>query len=522
MLILQGVRIDTFPLLHNYFDFRELFKLLSKEENAYIFYDFCRNDLAQLKEANCLVWKYVNGHNTVYGTPNKYTGMARFFNDPSKCIEIEFGEYHLFCSCETEKRYVKVNNIDMFTEIMLSLFQQTSCVLNPGKYNFKDTMKGGTSLPWEALRNSVRKAVMELTEEGHRKFPYQAALEIYAYFMLHALAAVLPDNQDSLIAIQQDLAKLCPVSSVARSNQKSFVLQENEFGLAEVPLMYYQGITNHGALLSVIELKNDSDKPVLVRIKDTISLRYLQAHGSLYALRKGNQIVGFLPRFRMRNQMATYYSTGKLFNSFNGKRNVIETNIKKPVVWVDTADYGTFIIDQEGNLDQTTAWPNVIPKKPIVSADAFALDYCMLLHDGKTENAIRKQGWDNNPIVMLNLSLNSAVAIDELRRPILDTGKVIDGIRAMDARTYNNHYICLDENGLIVTDSGLCALDTVYAVAICSMGYVVAYNECICLYNYQNDLQKEWKVAGVTEMEADERRVAYFEGRTGEVEFLSM
>lgn len=524
MLILQGVRISTFSLLHSYFDFKELYKLLCSDENSYIFYDFCRNDLKSLKDK--LVWNYVVGQNTVYGTPNQHTGMGRFIISPEKCLEMEMEGQLLFNHCEAKgpdrQQYVEVNNAEIFAEKMITLFQQACCVLDPDKYNFKDIIKGVEPPSWVELRNAVRNAVMDLTEKGHRQFTYQAATELYVYFLLHALAAVLPNNQDSMAVIKQDLAKLCPVSSAARSNQKSFVLQANQFGHAEVPLLYYKGITNRGELLSVIELKNDSDKPVLVKIKDTISIRHLRAKESLYALRKGDQIVGFLPRFRMRNQIVTYYSAGKLFNSFDGRREGITTSIRKPVVWADNDEFGTFIIDQEGNMDQMAAWPDVIPEKPIVLADAFGLDYCMLLHDGKTVNEIRKQGWDDNPIIMVNLSINSAVAIDELRRPVLDTGKIIDGIQAIDARTYNAHYICLDENGQIITDSDLRVFDTVYAIAICSRGYVVAYNGNVCLYDYQNTLQKEWAVSGVTEMEADERQIAYFDGKTGEVKFLKM
>lgn len=502
MFELQGIVIDSFELFHQYFDFQELYELIHSEDD-YIFYEFCNNNLKELKT---LVFQLnVLGTKRMDGSENKSTGLKRIVHNPKDYIEevMWSGKKKVFRKSVADEIeslfYVELESIDSFCDIIM---YQNQFMNNPDADKF---------------RKHIKTAVMELTEDGNREFTIQAAEKFYVYLVLHALAGIIPDNPKSMENIKKDLDKLCPISAYAKKYETCFVLQPNSLGVAEVPFSYYSGTVDCGEPLVVIELKNETANPVIVKVKDTIIKRCVSPENSIYALRKGTQIVAFIPRFRLHNQIVSYLWNGQLCHAYRERRKIVETVVKNPINWVENNEYGIFIIDQSGNMDETRAWPKRKPEKAIVMVDSFASDYCLLFCDGETESIIRKDGWDQNKAIWVNLGLNASAIINEKRQVILGNGQLIDKMNAMDIKVYKEHFICLDEKGAILTDSNLNISETVYAIALCSRGYILAFRNSVKLYDYSNTQKKQWEILGVTEVAVDESQIIYINEINGEV-----
>lgn len=506
-LILQNINISSYGLFHTYFDFQQIYSLL-KSEDAYIFSEFCRDSAVMPRS---LPQCRLVGINDTSGKRNENTGALRLIMHPELCLEeslmVSMGEFiPLFQKVggHDGQILVRVNNLEAFQNDIFFAMQQSCCKLD-------DTYKQPEVQ--EKIQRSVAGAIAEITEDGKRLFTLEAASEMYLYFLLHALAAVLPDDITDLKA---DMARMCPVSEQAAYQAASFPIQEKA-GNAQAPLSYYPGKPQDKTPLSIIELPNKSSESITVRINGTVLFREVPAGQSVYALRKGNQIVSFLPRFRLKDQMVTYQAGGVLYNESNGIREKVSTTILCPVSWVVSYNYGNFIIDQDGALDENASWPETFPNKPVVMVDAFADDYCMLLNDGTVVSASGCPGWKGH-YLGLSLGLNAGIAIDTQRKAIRLDGKEIPNFQAVDAKAYCEHYICMNARGQVKSDRALDLDGDVYGVAICSQGYVLAFGNRIRLDRF-NGSRKEWPIPKVSEIEADDQGFAYFDGRSGEIRY---
>lgn len=522
MLRLNGTKIESFFMFNKYFNFGEIYKLLC-DENAYLFYDFCRKVLTDLNTQ--VAFQKVVGIKRTNGDTNPDTGIQRLIKNPSRCLEEELplipgkteSDGIVFERCGDRNGnnvLVKFKNTDYFTNVILYTIQTNYIKLHP---EFAAGNQVNNPV-WNELQSSVKNAMNELTENGGRQFPPEAAVELYVYFLLHGLAAVKPDADMS--KIRQDLDRLCPITTMSKIQKDLFVLQSDERGITYLPLMYYDGKTDSDRPLTIVELKNNSESMIKVVVKDTVLFRYVEANNSIYVLRKGSQFIAFIPRFRLINQVVTRCLDGKLYEVWNEKWQEVKTSITKPVMWVQNGEYGIFIVDKTGKMDNDTAWPHQIPNQPIVMVDAYALDYCFLFSDGTIMSALQKQAWSQQPLISISLGLNSAIAISDSRQPILNDGRKIQNIRASEAKTYCDHYICLTRDGKVVTDSGLSVKKVVYSIAVCRYGYVLAYKDKICLYDYRNYLCRDWSVPDATELEADDSGLVYYDGCNGDIKSI--
>lgn len=517
MLILQNVKIEGLLSFRAYFHFRELYKLLQSED-AYLFYDFGRDCLVNTsvrEDTIPTVKTYLFGINGLDGSGQKNTGALRLLRDPELCLEETIPvdpKYTppVFSACDGgasgSGQMAVLQNYDIFRTYIFSLFRDTY-----SKLKLLDPT-------WEQMKKSVSRALDIVTEKGKRRFPLEAAAEMYLYFLLHALAGVQPDNKQSLSALKADLDRLCPVSEEAQLFKGAFVLSCDASGSSSCPLAYYTGSQNQEHLLNVVEFKNPTKDPITVWVKDTVLNRTIPAKKSVYALRKGGQLVCFLPRFRMDGKIATYLWEGSLYNEFGGIREKVDTELAMPVSWARSNEYGTFIVDKTGKLDESAAWPDNFPEKPVVMADTCALDYCMLFADGTAQSRIRKRDW--NHLIFVNIGMNSAAAIDNTRQVVLADGKRIPGIQAAEVRTYKSHYICMDAKGNIQTDTGLTLEETVYGIAASRDGFAVACRNHIRMYDFGNNCRKQWNVSNVSEIAVDDGLMAYYDAQIGEVVFL--
>lgn len=506
---LQNVQIRDFPLLNKYFNFRELYDLLCSED-SYLFYEFCRLNLSCLRTT--VVYHKVIGTWTPKGEAITNTGLRYLTTNPNQIMEEELGfGKKAFVPAETSDAgevLVKLRDLNDFATMIMCWMQQTENKLTPKKED------------WSLEAQSIKNAITRLTRDGSRRFTVDAAVELYAYFLLHALAAVMPDKTESIEEMDAHLAQQCPATADTLSQERCITLHAGTDGKADIPLPYYTGESCKDALLSIIEFKNTSKSTITARIPDTVLSRNIGPGKSVYALRKGNCFAAFLPRFRNSARIITSLWNRKLINC-GVRQEEVNTDITSPVMWAHSEEYGQFIINQDGEMDTQAAWPNSIPTSPIVSVDGTAVDYCLLLEDGTFQSPVQKPGWQGRRLIAAKIGLNAAVAIDDERRALLENGKCI-GKDVLEARTYNGHYILLRSTGEVTTDSSLQIDETGYAVDVCLAGYIVAMENEIRHYNFENRLLAKWPVRNVTEVEADEKSVAYNDPEAGEVRVIEL
>lgn len=506
---LQNVQIRDFPLLNKYFDFREIYDLLCSED-AYLFYEFCRDNLSCLRTT--VVYHKVIGTWTPKGEAIPNTGLRYLTTNSNQIMEEELGfGKKAFVPAETSDAgevLVKLRDLKDFSTNIMCWMQQTENKLVSKKED------------WSLEAQSINNAVVRLTQDGNRRFTIDAAVEFYAYFLLHALAAVMPDRTESIEDMDAHLAQQCPATADTLRRERCITLHAGTDGKADIPLPYYTGESCKGDLLSIVEFKNASKCAITASVKGTVLLRNIGPGKSVYALRKGDRFAAFLPRFRYSARIITSIWNRKLINC-GVRQEEVNTDITSPVMWAHSEEYGQFIINQDGKMDTYVAWPNFIPTSPIVSVDGAAVDYCLLLEDGTFQSPVQKPGWQEQRLIAAKIGLNSAVAIDDERQAVLEDGERI-GKDVLEARTYNGHYILLSSTGEVTTDSILQINETGYAVDVCLGGYIVALEDVIRHYNFENSLLAEWPVRNVTEVEADEKSVAYYDPDAGEVRVIEL
>lgn len=515
MLMLQNVKIKGMLSFRSYFDFQAIYKLL-RSEDAYMFYDFGRNCLVNTGSQAYTVPNakiYLFGSGGLNGSHHTNTGALRLLQDPALCLEETIPmrpDYAppLFKTCEADD---PSGSSDLVVFDNYYAFRIHICYLFKDAY---DKLKLNDPA-WEQLRKSVEHTLDIVTENGKRRFSPEAATELYLYFLLHALACISPDKKESLSALKADLDQLCPVSVTAQRFENTFALSCDASGSSDCPLAYYDGSQNQEQPLNIVEFTNPKDHPVTVTVKDTVLTRVIPAKKSLYALRKGGQLVCFLPRFRMDGKIVTYVWEGNLYNEYAGIREQVKTAHPVPVSWARSNEYGTFIVDTAGKLDETASWPDIFPEKPIVMVDTCALDYGMLFADGTVESQIRKRNWKN--LISIALGLNSAAAINSARQVVLHDGTLIQGIQAAEVRTYNTHYICMDASGKVQTDTGLRLAEPAYGIAVHREGFAVAFRNCIKLFDFTNQCRRSWNIANASELEVGIGTMAYYDAKIGEV-----
>lgn len=222
-----------------------------------------------------------------------------------------------------------------------------------------------------------------------------------------------------------------------------------------------------------------------------------------------------MPRFSMVGETIILLENNRLATLWKGKTDFYETRIENPVCWAHSNEYGTFIINQDGELDENNAWPGQMPEKPVVDVSAFGLDYCLLLNDGSVISGLSKAGWEN--VIGISLGLNSGIAINVHRTPVLRDGKALPLKKIVAACSSDEHYICLDADGKVYTDSGYKTEKTVYAVSICIKGYVIAEENVLHLVNFRNIAVRIWQDVSTREVAASDKLIVYYDTKSNKI-----
>lgn len=477
------IKVGSLEEFHEYFDFGQVYDIL--RDDSYVYQEFLKSTSFPKEMLSQFF-----GTNDAAG--NRMTGgfALAYMEHPDLCL---FDSRKIFQKADRDEC------VTIQTQTMLNVLDGIYCGIHYGKYG----SPVGSYIPEAGSFQRRASAFLdEITDHGTRKFPYDAAVEIYIYLLLHSHAAVLPDNPVSAARLKKDLDKVLPISSTER------VIEAD--GNMEPLTPFYQGKTSGGERLYIVRVNNCAEDSIEVSIKDTVLSRTVGAGETVYLLCKGDAYVSFLPRFTITDETVLKLEHGKLSTLYKNVTDYLDETHLTPACWAHSNEFGTFLVDETGQPDQEMAWPEFWPDQKIVSVAACGTDYCILTEDGNAYSRLKKQGWDH--LISVSLGLNAGIAIDEDRIPILADGNKVSGFRAVAAYAEENHYICMDAHGQVYTDCGKLQVGTATAVAACERGYAVASNNMIRLYNFGGCEITNWQTGKVTELAASGNLIVYHDG----------
>ncbi len=490
-ITLKGVKISNRELFREYFDFTELFSILKKDSYRYKLF------LKSMYSAFTYVPIMFFGTNDLRGNARESRTVAMLSN-PRKCLDY----YPEFYRKSAREGFVYVNADALVVKI--SKFYEACCYDNKGNLCCENR-----PMPSE-FEKDADITVKRLTENGKRLFSCEGAVELYIYLLLHIQAGILPGESSSYEGLRSDLERICPVDM--RTGKKIVM---NETAGHEIE-PFYTGESKTDGNMDLVCISNpDSENSYQVHISGTVLQQTIAPGGRIYALRKNEEYISFMPRFFMVGETILLLENNRLATLWKGKTDFYETRIEDPVCWAHSNEYGTFIINQDGALDENNAWPEQMPEKPVVGVSAFGLDYCLLLDDGSIISGLKKAGWEN--LIGISLGLNSGIAINACRTPVLRDGRALPLKKIVAACSSDEHYICLDADGKVYTDSGYKTEKTVYAVSICPKGYVTAEENVLQLVNFQNIVIRRWQDVSTREVAASGKLIAYYDTKSSKI-----
>ena len=363
------------------------------------------------------------------------------------------------------------------------------------------------------MAESLKRTLAEFTHDGKRPLSYRSASEIYLYCLLCAQAGILPDeNGENLQTLREHLNRFAPLSAQSFRYETEIPVYKSE----ELSLPFYTGQTPLRGAISVVRVVNRVRVPVRVSLQGSAAFRMIPPGADIYALRGDGDFLSFLPRVSLVGETILKLENGKLCSRFRGSLEYVHTRLKRPVCWAHSNEYGTFILNQQGELDLENASPEVAPEQAAVMVSAYGSRYCILLADGETNSHPLRKNWDG--LIEVFAGRNAALAIDRTRTPIRQDGTPIANVRALSVCALNEHYLCLSPEGTVHTDSGLSVSETIQAASICPRGYLAADCAGVTLYGFDNRPVKRWEAKDVTEIAASEQIAVWFGGPDAKLE----
>lgn len=491
-----GVKVDSLELFREYFDFEELYGLLKKDSFLYE---------AFLKSAfPTSIHLIFFGRYTPDGSHHMQNPVD-LLSVPEKCVEY----YPLYFKNAPDSDSDSVSiDLHAFSEYIEGLYGLAYLKMDGGLlYDFFPAV--------EDFKESTKRLLLTVSDGGKKRFSPEGAVAVYIYLILHIQAGFLPAESPCFEQLTGILDQNRPLDT---KTEKNIILKNhtNCFELGQL----YRGNEPEDERIELVCIVNQSPSMVRVAIVESVLSRDVASGESLYVLRKAGKYLSFLPRFSVIGDTLLLLENGKLCTQWKDTTSYLDTDVKAPVCWSHSNEFGTFIIDENGRLDETNAWPEQLPSKPIMSVSAFGVDYLLLLEDGSAVSRIPKTGWDH--LLYATIGLNSGIAIGANRVPLLQDGTKLPFSNVVDAHTVENHYICLDANGRIFTDSGLSVPEPVFAAAICEQGYVLAMESSLSLIDFHNHTLQVWCNIHTTEITASDDLVAYYDGGSGKVKQLAL
>lgn len=555
-ITIQGIKIGNEPRdacirqMHDYFDFPQLYQIICEQGFNYRLF---------VEGLDVRYMRLLLGPKKTNEGDLDFVDMAE---DAQTYMESQTMSY-----CTAYRGFYQVR-----VEAVLVLVRNYYKILRQGRADVVGDWPDVSEM--EAV---MREVLTELTKDGARCFSPQGAVELFIYCILHTAFGILPKGmpESGYEALRDDLNQSCPVtdemlrtdshvvfseenmngagsifegswshtaddgrketgaakkhiengmSHAADSSRKAEEAAEKriKFGvpyaissrkIVEILLEYYAGGSGD-VNMKLVQLENKSDAVCNYRLGETVVSASVPAHSSVYALQKDGAYIGFLPRVALCGaNWIQKEKNGSLRAYYDGRQRhlELETDMKQPAAWAYCNEFGTFVVDAEGRLDTKQVILDCIPQKKVVFVSAFGLDYCILMEDGSVICGQRKKDWEH--LISAKIGWDYGIALDDNRIPILDDGRRLEDFHAVAAACGKNHYICLDADGGILTDSGLYESEPAFAVAVCfgknNSGYAAAFRNYVRLYSFENCLLKQWDAAGVNEMEASDKLLVW-------------
>ncbi|WP_314725090.1 hypothetical protein [Enterocloster bolteae] len=485
----DGVKINSIELFREYFDFEEIYNILKNDSFIY---------------QNFVVSVFPSYFNSMFFGLHETDGSKRERNAidllsfPEKCTEY----YPAYYKKNADGNLVKID-VDEFSAY-IAIQYESAHYDKKGNLRYAD-LPGYMDLPdVNGFAKSVNRLLHNISNGGNRLFSPEVAVAVHIYLLLHIQAGILPDESRSYQQLLHIVEENGPMDT---RTEKNIVIKES-VECFEAGTLYHEKLPGKEKI-DLVRISNSSQAQVMVYIADSVLRRAVMPGESVYMLRKAGRYLSFVPRFSVVGETLLLLENGRLCTLWENETSYLDTDIEIPVCWAHSNEYGTFIIDEKGHLDDTNAWPEQLPEKPVVSVSVFGIDYCMLLEDGSVNSRLPKTGW--NQVFHASIGLNSGIAIGMDRIPVLQHGTKLPFADAVEAYAMENHYICLNAQGQIKTDSSLSVSETVYAVAICGQGYVLAEKNSIVLISFQNSIMQSWPNISSTEITASDDMIVYYD-----------
>ena len=491
---LKGIKINSVELFREYFDFEEMYSILKRDSFLY------QNFTEAVFPSFISIMFF--GYNETDGSKREQNPV-NLLSLPEKCAEY----YPRYFKKNGDNNLIKID-IDVFSDYISKLYE---CI----SYDINDDLQYVELPDVNDFAKSVSWLLHNISDGGNRLFTSEVTVAVYIYLLLHIQAGILPDESRSYQQLLHIVEQNGPMDT---RTERNIVIKENmEF--FEVGMLYHEKLPGKEKI-ELVRISNRSQAQVMLYITDSVMRRDVMPGDSVYMLRKSGRYLSFVPRFSVVGETLLLLENGRLCTLWENDTSYLDTDIEVPVCWAHSNEYGTFIIDEKGHLDDTNAWPVQMPEKPIMSVSSFGVDYCMLLEDGTINSRLPKTGWKQ--VFHASIGLNSGIAIGMDRIPVLQDGAKLPFEDTIEAYTMENHYICLNSKGQIKTDSNLSVSETVYAVAICEQGYVLAEKNAILLVNFQNGILQSWTNISATEITASGDMIVYYDKNGGHIRRLKL
>ncbi len=484
---IKGIAISSLEAFRQYFDFSELYDQLEKDSFPY------ENFVKEVSPAYVRLMLF--GLRQPDGK-EKGISPVPLLKNPEKCAS---GFYSLYFEREEGGSGIRVR-ISALTEYIGGLYRH-AVLDEQGKKIYIGCPKP------EEFEQSTERLLNKITDGGKKRFSPDGAAALFLCLHLHIQAGILPEQ--SYDSLQKVLERNRPVD--VRTENPIIIRDGEQFMLGEWRL------PDEGdeGRMQIVQIVNRQERAVTVSIGDSVLRRRLNGGEALYAIRQSGHFLYFLPRFSVLGDTVLLLENGKLCAACGPETRYLNIEESCPACWAHSNVYGTLVINKDGKLNETCAWPEKIPDRPAVSVSAWGEDYCLLLEDGHIASPIRKKGWEQEKFFLAGVGQNGGAAVGEKGTPVLADGTKLTWENTVSASVMEKRYICMNKDGEILTDSGLSVQGPVYAAAVCPLGYVLAGETGMELYNFRNERIRKWDDAVTTEIAVSDRLIAYYDSVSG-------
>ena len=497
------ITISSREALHEYFNFKVIYRAVLEDSYQY------KQTVRKFNPIIILDDDIVGGGSS--------PGILSFLNDPETFLGKQNQmEGRIVWAEKTGTGGIRIN-ISSFLEVSRLYFQSALSDSIPDKINETECLRLVRD-----MKRKVQLAVEELTDKGQAVFSPEMVIRFALFFFLHMQAMVTDFAEEDVAFMKGELkGRNYSIGTVVR------IPFENQ----ELTLPFFQGSNQLPGHLDIVRIEYDashdegagfSEKGVA--LQGTNIRRSVPKNGCVFALRTGGLYTGFLPRFSLSGAVGSLPQGKRLYHTSISQKSSfvnLSPSLGTPVSWSHSNEYGDFLIDDHGVLDESLLYRKLrFPNKKAVRVEAVGSDFAVLYADGSGEFGVRKHGWEC--LLDFALSVNNGIAINAGRSLLLEDGTQIASSGAVTCDCAEGHYIWTDAQGRAYTDSGLENVEdtTCLSAAVCAAGYLLGGKNVIRWYDFSNALVHQTTVKGeVRELRADGHMAAWFDSASGSIRY---